>query len=520
MDDDTQRQDQDEPIQSFSDTPPTKANKSITPDRIHQAEEETKEQEEEDAGTDDNDATSDDGVQLDEPSTDVEEDTTTEDEDGSEDQPLDELYWYTDVYNLPLYPRKHGRRLTEEERIQRHVSSLRSDALRVSSLAHAWDTLEYGNPSHTDFTPGSGCPNCGNQDAGDVVILDNDVEEDTNDNTDDSGISEDIGLTDNDNISEDNSDISSLQSDALRVSLHYRQDILTYDKYRTALEECYIATSTSVYPSWMVGNEDFWEAIEGLVSALKTVMVKVAKYARRTYLFVRNKISRIFMRLTTIQSIWNTKISMNLANIRSSDLDTLQVRSLPFQLWVDSAKLSVMCYDLVARGDSIVFDNSDHTITKVMSEIKQQMKRCSIDMDISEGKLKLDDLTDQRQQGTLSELGWNRNHIAIALRHLGDLATRVPNDKDAPLEKKTNALIEKLTAYSREINDKVESGSLPKGSKAYRDAADTLLERTIRFDFVLACSRCSYALFDMLTNDFLDVLEEVEDSYDPEGIVH
>ena len=501
MDDDTQRQDQDEPIQSFSDTPPTKANKSITPDRIHQAEEETKEQEEEDAGTDDNDATSDEGVEFNQP---AEDDTSEEDSTDTEDtSDIEELHWYTDIDNLPLYPRKHGRRLSQEERIQRHVAS----------LAHAWNTVtnEYGNPSHTDFTPGSGCPNCGNHDAGDVVILDNDVEEDTNDNTDDSGISEDIGLTDNDNISEGNEE---------DISFHYKQDILTYDKYRTTLEEYNIDAHPSVYPSWMVGNEDFWEAIEGLVSALKTVMVKVAKYARRTYLFVRNKISRIFMRLTTIQSIWNTKISMNLANIRSSDLDTLQVKSLPFKLWVDSAKLSVMCYDLVARGDSIVFDNSDHTITKVMTEIKQQMKRCNIEVDISEGKLELDDLMDQRQQGTLNELGWNRNNVAIALRHLGDLATRVPNDKDAPLEKKTNALIEKLTAYSREINDKVESGSMPKGSKAYRDAADTLLERTIRFDFVLACSRCSYALFDMLTNDFLDVLEEVEDSYDPEGIVH
>ena len=507
MDDDTQRQDQDEPIQSFSDTPPTKANKHVTPDKIHEAEEETKEQEEEDAGTDDNDATSDEGVEFNQVEHADEEDST--DTDDTEDtSDIEELYWYTDIDHLPLYPRRHGRRLTEEERIQRHVSS----------LASKWNTVtnEYGNPSHTDFTPGSGCPNCGNADAGDVVILDNDVEEDTNDNTDDSGISEDIGLTENDDIAETD------------VELHYKQDILTYDKYRTYLED-YVSPSTisSVYPTWMnemhgrlAGNEDFWEAIEGLVSALKTVMVKVAKYARRTYLFVRNKISRVFMRLTTIQSIWNTKISMNLANIRSSDLATLEVKSLPFNLWVEAAKLSVMTYDLVARGDSIVFDSSDRTITKVMAEIKQQMKRSHIEIDISEGKLKTDDLMDQRQQGNLTELGWNRNTIAIALRHLGDLATRVPNDKDAPLEKKTNALIEKITAYSREINDKVESGSLPKGSKEYRDAADTLLERTIRFDFVLACSRCAYALFDVLTNDFLDVLEEVEDSYDPEGIVH
>ena len=343
--------------------------------------------------------------------------------------------------------------------------------------------MDYGTPSGGEDT---GCPNCGNADAGDIAIID-------------SEIAPTEGTTEEDTFGNDSSEAGIGDEIAMYARL---QEAYRYHQ----------GNPSSDHPVYIASMEGFTDVIGELIGVMKTLMIKVTKYARKTYLFIRKKISATFMRLQTVQKLWSYKLSKHLDKVDVERLGEYEIEAFPYDIWIDAAKLSLMSFEMVQNADRIVFEHGDDAVTNTMSRFKEKLGHSGVSINVSKNRINVDGLLDTRRYESVLSHGYTKSQIPNCIRYLGEIAKRVPKGKENNLEHITNKVIERVTMFAAQTNEAVEEGRLSKNSQEYKDVADKLMNYTVRLDFILTCMRCSYALFDMLTKDMLTVFSKYEDA--------
>jgi hypothetical protein len=260
----------------------------------------------------------------------------------------------------------------------------------------------------------------------------------------------------------------------------------------------------------ILASESFSDMLSGLIGAIRDLTVKVAKYANRIYRFSRNKISKTFLRLQTVHALWNRKISRNLADVDVDRLSELEIEAFPYDTWIDAAKLSLAAFEMVLAADRVVTEPGDEAVTNSMRRFGEKLNSLGIQINIPKNRMNVDALLDQRRFESITSLGYSKSQIPNCLRYFGEIAKRVPKGDLNVLEASTNKVVNFITQFASAINTAVEEGRLRKGSKEYNAELEKLLNYTVRQDFILTCMKCCYFLFDRLTADILHVFEKYE----------
>lgn len=346
--------------------------------------------------------------------------------------------------------------------------------------------FDYGTPAG-----GGGCSTCGTEDAGDVAIIDAEISPVEGDDTESdlgSPVAEETPAED-DNIMEEMRALN---------SLYQKQELR----------------------STFLGVEGFFgDLIDGLVGIFKTVTIKVAKYARRTYLFSRKAISSTFLRMETVHKLWKFKIERNLSDVDLDRLQKYELEAFPLEVWSNAARCALNAYDMVRAAERIVFDAADDAVTNGMKNFNKQLNDNGIELNLSKNRIDYDKLMDHRLYQSVLDLGYTKSHMPNIMRYFGEMSKRVKNAKDNDLQQITDNIIKKVSSGAARLNEMVEEGQLKKGSEKYKEEVERLMHQTVRLDFVLSCMRCAYHLFDLLTADALKIFSKYEDAMDIASIV-
>lgn len=351
---------------------------------------------------------------------------------------------------------------------------------------------EYGTPSGIE--PIKTCSSCG--DAGDVAIIDAEIA--PHDGSDE--IADEFGETpvEEGTVTED---------EDLTEEMRGLRDI--YDRFKMLQYP-----SPAFIPSIAIASEEnFSDLIDSLLGILKKVMIKVAAYTRKAYIFSRDRISKSFMRLSTISKLWNIKLKMNLDNIDIERLQKFEVESFPYHVWTDTVKLALSAYELANSAERIVFDVSEDATTNQMHRFHEELKKNGIEFNITKNSIDMNDLLDKRVYSNVIDLGFSKSQINNCMRYLSDVSKCVPNAKENTLQSKIDKVIKDISNHSAKTNKAIEDGQLKKGSDEYKHAIEKIMHYTVRLDFVLTCMRCAYGLFDIVTKDILKIFGKYEDAY-------
>lgn len=383
--------------------------------------------------------------------------------------------------------------IQEEEQDETSADDIPEDELRLLSpnaLSRVRFTprMEYGTPSGIEPP----CPSCA--DAGDVAIIDAELAPSDETDTDEFG---------------EESSAEGIVTDDESLEMELRK----WDKLQKEFEDIQNAPAVAFLRYTIPGTEDFSDLIDGFISILKNVMIKVAKYTRKAYIFCRDRVSRSFMRLSTVSKLWNIKLKMNLDKVDVERLQRFELEAFPYSVWIDISKLALSAFDMVSNANRIVFDVSEEATTSMMKRFAASLKNNGVEFNVTKNSIDMDDLLDKRVYTNVIDLGFTKAQIGNCMRYLSNMSKCVPNAKENKLQPKTDALIKEITNKSAKVNQAVEEGQLKKNSSAYQEEVEKIMHYTIRLDFVLMCMRCAYGLFDILTKDILKVFNKYEDAY-------
>lgn len=353
--------------------------------------------------------------------------------------------------------------------------------------------FDYATPGGIDSPDGisvGGCKNCGhagNEDAGDVAISDAEVA--PAEGTEEEG-GEDVGGLDTGMPEEEPGDEEGLGAE-LRAYMRYRS-----------------MPDAFGFPSM----EGLDEIVGKLFSVFKYLILKAAKYARKTYLFARKKISHTFMKMTTVHKLWKFKLERNLSDISEEKLSKFEVEAFPYAVWVDVAKVSLQAFNVVASAERFVFDAASEAQTNMMKNFSRELDRIGIRITTNKRRIDMDSLMDKRRYDSITQLGFSKSQIPNCIRYLGDISKHIPSIKDNPLEKVMRQCVEKSGAYAARLSEAVSNGEIAKGSKEYQEGMDNVMKQTVRIDYAMMLMRTTYALFDQLVVDVEKVFSKYEDA--------
>lgn len=361
--------------------------------------------------------------------------------------------------------------------------------------------MEYGTPEGSDDP--SGCPGCA--DAADAAIIDAEVAPSEGAGTKrDQGNEEGGGDSFGGDVGggeEGEDDFTEDFEMYIRLRKDYRQGL----RRHRALMQSSISYATDEIP----GMEEWGEK---LMKVMGFIGKKLVKYTRRTYIFCRNKISKIFFRAQTINKLWKFKLSRGLNKVDMDRLSNYEVEAFPYDTWLHAAKISLMCFDTVKNAEHIITAPDRDPITPDMQRFADDLDNIGISLDLTKNKVNSNNLMDKRQHASVTDLGFTKQQIPNVVRYFGEIAKRVPRGDLNNLEKICDKARENINKFAVNINHQVETGRVRKNSEEYQELTDQLLARTVRYDFVLTSMFVAYFLFDKLSVDSQRVFSKFEDA--------
>lgn len=373
---------------------------------------------------------------------------------------------------------------------------------RVVALRFIPPGLDYGTPAGSDSSDSGGCPGC--SDAADTAIVDAEVAPSEGSNRPESD-EEDTGDSGGfDSFGEDTEEEGGI-GEELRAYIDLRI------QYQEALKKQQRLLNSSILfsaPS-LPGMEGF---VDHLLTALGFISKKVAKYTRKVYLLSRNKISKVVLRSTTIAKLWNFKLSRNLEKVNMDKLSSLECEAFPYEIWTATAKFAINTFDMCRNAEKIVSTPGKAKLTPEMERFNREMDDVGISLNLNTNKLDMSRLLDRRQHASILDLGYSKGNIPNVLRYFNEIAKRIPNPKNNPLEEACNKCMKGITEYAGSVNKDIESGRIEEGSYEYQESTDRVMACTVRFDFILNCQKLTYDLFDRLTADAIRIFGRYEDA--------
>lgn len=330
--------------------------------------------------------------------------------------------------------------------------------------------LEYGTPAGVNSS--GGCKSCGCEDAGDAAIIDAEIEE------------------------SEGSDKKKEQQESSGEPSGPAQP------FGAPTEPMFSLSDPAI--------ESLGEQIGGLFTTLGIIAKKLAHFGHRVYIGVRNLVSDNFMRISTVQKLWDSRINSVIPRLTNEDLQTRRIEAFNRETWCTICSYVNGLYDLVGNGEQLVFDQDTKTMTAATETIVRKLAEWGVYLKPERQTVDVDKLLDSRRYLSLTELGFTTEYMPVVMRYFGELAKRVPSASDRKLEMVLNRINSKVTNMNLMLNDTVHQDKSQQRTEQYKEDAMRIAEASYRLNFLLTAMRCCYILMDRLTKDIKTVCKQYE----------
>lgn len=328
------------------------------------------------------------------------------------------------------------------------------------------------------------CSTCnGTEDAGDVAIIDSEIEETT--------------------INNENEEASEVDmTEEFRAFKTLMEKDINPNKFMFG--------STEGFAIDTFGGL-LYAAIKDLVISLTKVVgylaTKVFRLGLRVYKFSRNVIMRITLHKETIARFWNFKLERRLEYIDVERLNEYTVSAFPYDRWVQISRLAISMFDMLSNSSKIIFDSSKIDVTNTLKQVENVFDKTGIKLNVVKNTINVDDLMDKKQHLTISELGYTRDKMTSLMRYFKDIASRTEKGSLNKLKGEVKNIMSKINVEAAEANELHEEY---KESKKYKDKQERVVNLLLRLDYCLCIMKLCYMLFDELTNQLLRVCDKYE----------
>lgn len=347
---------------------------------------------------------------------------------------------------------------------------------------------EYGTPSGVD-SPSSypyGCPDC--QDAADAAIIDAEISpaDATEDGDETAG---DFGESSEDDFS---------------------AELLGYFRSRDYMLDI-IARGREEYPL-LPGEEGIFSAAKAILSFVGEVLLRITKYSRKCWQYVRNNYVISDKHISRATKFWNFKLRNSLDKVDVERLSGYEVEAWPFATWQEVCKVAISASELVESSTRIVFDSAEVATTSMMRNFISRLENIGVSINVAKNRIEMDDLLDKRAFESVPNLGFTKSNIPVALRYLAEISQRLSDSVVAASENTVKEVTKRITSEAARLSEALDKDEIKKNSPEYLKATDTIMNYSVRLDFILNLQRLAATLFSKLTDDVSKVFTKYEDS--------
>ena len=345
--------------------------------------------------------------------------------------------------------------------------------------------MEYGSPSGSD----SFCPTCGNEDAADAAIIDNEIS--GAERTEPFG-SVDSGSSGGFGGGSDNSSSGDLDDDMdMDFSFYYRQ--------RIALEHC------------VPGTESFTSALRALFNTGERIFHSIFKTASRVVRFVLRVSEHNFIKVRYMAKFYQFKFKKFMNFVDDDELAEIKIEAWCYDDWCMIKEKCSVIYRL-CRNIANQINANPNQFKNIKNEYAKNFNDIYVDISDIDDKNSTHHLYKRREYTTLSDLGYSKRNVIAVFRQLEELGSMVDKSAMASINEEINKAAKYIKNETSRIkkmqNNKVDETAL-------KHELDTITAYRLRFDYLVKCVKIYTMITDQLVSDLYKISESFETSIAP-----
>ena len=344
--------------------------------------------------------------------------------------------------------------------------------------------MEYGSPSGSD----SFCPTCGNEDAADSAIIDNEIS--VVERTEPFGETEgEVSGGATDTGEGDLGDDSDMD-----FSFYYQQ--------RIALEHC------------IPGTENFVRTLSGLFNFGEKIFHTIAQQATRLTRSILRIGEHNFVRVRYMAKFYQFKLDKLINFIDDDALSGIKVNAWRAEDWTKIKEGCTHIYELCKNVEKHLAVKPGK-FKEVKANYEKAFSEINVKMSDESTKHNTHDLYKLRVGGTLSDLGYDRANVVAMFRQLEELGEIV----GMTAMKEINAALKKATLYVKTETTRLQALQKAKPNDATLKAEmDKLTAYNLRYSYLSNCINTYVMITDQLTTDLYKISKAFETSIIPKYV--
>lgn len=375
--------------------------------------------------------------------------------------------------------------------------------------------LEYSTPAGVEI---SGCPGCsgGNADAADAAIIDAEitpvektVPDQPDQNSDGTSGGDDFG------------DMEDMDDS---FGMMYRKYVDLSEKFnlQVSQEGLVIGTIQNLFKTaGAAANVLIDSAVVATTFVIKDVLpvaFKISEKARailaHTITYVKNVTEHLLVNKSILSKVWKTKIKLYANYVNEHKLRSYKVGALDRDSFIRMVKVTVAVYDVLEKNA----DKLDNiaTASKPIEFVVNELRGIGIKIDITNDKIDMSGLMNNRRGGDVYELGYDPDHIEICVKYCNEITSRLPSPTKL-------AIVEGLRKLHGWMNKNkkiiVAESKHEKITAAQRKKdIDIFVATELKIKFVSDVLRVIYHIWDESTTDVIKICEKYEKALLPKVI--
>lgn len=250
-------------------------------------------------------------------------------------------------------------------------------------------------------------------------------------------------------------------------------------------------------------TEDFWETVSYL---MKRIWVKVHNLGYRIFKLVRTNIQESKLSQEKIMSIWEHSLYKKLPRLERDKLEDKELELFPFDVWVESAKLTNALMEFCQHADRHCSDQNRALMTATMKKIQTELNQVGISVTPNKLTVNYDDWLDTRRYTSIAESGYSKDKLPAVFRYSTSMGRIMPN-----AEQQTQ-LFKRYEEYLNNLTKEETSAArrLKKSDPAYKVHSDRFGNRVSRMGFCYSVMGVTVTMLHRLTKDAVKLFDVVD----------
>lgn len=353
-------------------------------------------------------------------------------------------------------------------------------------------TMEYGTQAGE---PSGGCPSCGTsgtEDAADVAIIDDEIEDADPTQTPNGKQWGDTGSgSGGGSIGGD----SGGDSGGFDISFRtYIQASRSYDKI-----------------SFTPGMEGIVVAATQLFEAAKSLYHSAAVIASKTFRFILRTAENNLISVKWMSKFYHFKLTKLINLCDDEILQEKKVESLPIDLWLETCDAIKPIHDMCIKLDAKNLKN----FKKFYDDTQEIFKAVGMEVSTTNGKFSIIKLQGKRKSGSPYDLGFSKQHIGKCFLYAEDVGKyfdmKTLKNIKSVITSLNNAVAEQAKIAQKASVDQ----NLKKGGTEEKLLVDKMSSNVVRLAYVSNTISALNEVYDLLISDLYRIGKVYEDALQP-----